>query len=70
MSYRSVTFPATVELATELNRLAMEWGYKQHGYGGYTAFVADVLAAVVEKNNHASGEFDLNVLVSKKLPKK
>lgn len=70
MSYRSVTFPATVDLATELNRLAMEWGYKQHGYGGYTAFIADVLAAVVEKTNSDREEFDLNALVNKKPQKK
>ncbi len=65
----TITFSARDGLSEDLLQLATKWGYKYHGNGGYTQFIADILESIVDKSDDNNAEFDLNMLVSKKLPK-
>ncbi|MGF1907492.1 hypothetical protein [Aliivibrio salmonicida] len=66
MASSCITFPARKGLSKELNDLAREWGYKQHGNGGYTGFISDILESVVENNLEEHPKFDLSKIVPKK----
>jgi len=48
MASSCITFPARKGLSSDINGLAIEWGSKQHGNGGYTGFISDIIEAIVE----------------------
>ncbi len=66
MASSCITFPARKGLSKELNALAKKWGYKQHGNGGYTGLISDILESIVENEIKEHPEFDLTKIVDKK----
>lgn len=63
---RSITFSGRDELSNELTELATVWGYKFRGNGGYTAFIGDVLEAIIDESKKDNSSFDLSQLITKK----
>ena len=66
MASSCITFPARKGLSSDINDLATEWGYKQHGNGGYTGFISEIIEAVVENAQRDGKGFDLALLLPKK----
>lgn len=69
MASSCITFPAREGLSSDINELASKWGYKQYGNGGYTAFIADVLDAVIQSEQTSHPEFKLETILEKKTKK-
>ncbi|MEZ8082819.1 hypothetical protein [Enterovibrio norvegicus] len=66
MSQKMITLPISSTTDKAVADMAKDWGYKKHGNGGKTGFLADLLACVADKYSQGDSSLDFTLLIEKK----